>query len=77
MKEEEAKSKMCPNLYHASVVMAFKLKEDSDIEKAMRLSLCQGSDCMMWQWSIEENKVHSETSGFKPEDYQGYCGLSK
>jgi len=69
MKEEEAKTKWCP--------MARLSIMNQSIDSVGERELCIASGCMMWTWDTAENKAHSETEGFNPDDYQGHCGLAK
>jgi len=54
MKEEEAKTKMCPDLLNAMTSLQISMVKSGiepgseEIKKVEEMAYCQGSDCMKW-----------------------------
>ena len=69
MKESEAKKKLCPKL-----LAAFISAGRGNPTDAKNMSLCKGSDCMMWQSDrvAEEKKEKVKRERFL-RDYAKHC----
>jgi len=88
MKEEDAKTKWCPQ---AAIEKSIRLQsltmcavaspnsksilrdmEDNSNDGSQK---CIASDCAMWVWDAEKNKAMADDAGSLDIEFEGYCGL--
>ena len=70
MKEEEAKTKWCPQIRFTGT------DNEGFFNNRGANCNCLASDCMMWKWDITLNRELAADK-INRDDYEGYCGLAK
>ena len=89
MTEDEAQQKICPKFHPTALQIAFDPSDFNSeyVDRKLKLGLCVGSDCMMWEWvdAVARNKINGSLSSASrasnyPDEYEllatsGYCGF--